>query len=1472
MHASNGNIVWYPRRTPPPRNYLWAQSIYLNNGMCLFRYSFYGKESLWIYASRRGSSFEIETTKRESPTLYGIVCKAVASRGGGPGDRWHIVKSHDRMWHARGTAPSTYGTNHLRYDMPCGYQHREAHGGNSKRGIRSQEAYDRRKDAWKFSRQQGRRDYRIWKSSVKDSTMRVHGGPNPQPPIHPKPTYTERFRKFQARLPISSHRVHVHHARSATSRVSVPLPTRTDIHLLTWNVEGLRESTKYDAILSFCKLKSVSILCAQETKAESSHFFVKNGWEILMSGLPSDKHHGVGFFVSPHLRVHTSNFIPHSPRIAEITIHTLPHPITVLNVYAPSMVEDPDKDRERKAEFWTQLEEIVASHSNIDHLMLVGDFNARLDSALDRDQLNIGPAVIGQRISVPDIERDNAVYFLDFLQANNFSLPQTYSDLAFKKKVSYKEMSCTDPLISGQNIQDWTVLDYAAVPPKIKAVLTFSGNLFQQLINSRHLPLSFHIRTKFLPIAHAKLPPKKDFRSLASYYDRIESALLDKADNSFAFTSPPANTLVAYTDGSCPNNRVVSFDNPAGWGFVYTLGHTGANHPPAAADWTGSWGPVKSEPQSIEGLSVGSNNTGELRAVIELFDFLLCYAPLNRGDLVVVYMDSSYVLDLLQGSSLPTTHPQLVSLAQQYYTAARIFYRLRIQKVPGHHGVPGNEMADLLAKKGVTSTGSVGRYMFSPSRPLQPPEIGFNSHTWNSISVQEQDEFIVSQLSDNMDLVPVLPLAAKKPWISAETLQLISELQEKTYETVDDLKRDRKIIKKAARKDKKLFISRHLEDDFHGTNIHQWDHAKSIRSPFKPKAAALYNTQGKLVSRSARAQTFADYLAEKIWYLDADPGVPVTAPSPAVEDMNSPFTMHELNLALRKLKSAKAPGPNGLVGDIYEHAPYILRMYLLDHYNLCFATKQVPPSWLFSEVVMIVKNYQKDTRSLFNDRPISLTNISYKLFASMIQSRLSHYLDERIRPTEFGFRKSRSTTQPVHILRRLLEVHERQPSPFHALFLDWSKAFDSVTFSAIKSAMEFMGVSEHVVQVVMSLYQSPKFVVRDAQQISGVKTQTKGLRQGCPLSPYLFSMVLTHLFHDVELTYEHTYGMMAGVINTPSPLWDLEYADDTVFLSNSAEQLNRLLHLIQYEGKQRGLILNEDKCEHLKLNSDSKTFYAKAPYAAPCTCEYCTGNTSLSIPVPNSSEVKYLGVFLSTTGSKKNVSYRISQAMQASKLLKPLLAHSSLPPSWKLTVYRSIVQAILMYAMDSELLSQSQLTRLNAVHFKAVRRIFKIKTSYYHRVIEPSDAECSNEYLAGLSFRARQVVTPSQIYSHDRLRLFGHILRHTDSLEFHSSFMPSGAYKHTQGPNRLGRPRLHWAESCMVEANNRIHYIMSDSPPSHSDIHNSYFEIPTAAAVRVAHAGQSLVWMDKTLLYRQSGNFALNRKKWSDLLHKPKRA
>ena len=316
---------------------------------------------MWLYATRRGSSFELETAQRESPTLYGTVCRAVASRGGGPGDRWQHVKSHDGMWRRWAKPDNTYVSQHLRYEKPSGYQHREAHGGNTQRGCRSLSAYQRRLTAWKDSRLQGRRDFRQWKASLKDTTLRVHGGQNPKPLIHPRPTYVDSFVKSAKALPKNSYTTHVHTKRSVTDRCSIPTPTSTALSLWTWNVEGLRETAKYDSIISFCRAKNVSLLCAQETKAESSQYFNKNGWKILMSGLPTERHHGVGSFVSPWLRSHVSDFIPHSPRIAEITVNTLPHKINVLNVYAPSLVEDPDNDRDRKMKFWSQLEDIVLS-------------------------------------------------------------------------------------------------------------------------------------------------------------------------------------------------------------------------------------------------------------------------------------------------------------------------------------------------------------------------------------------------------------------------------------------------------------------------------------------------------------------------------------------------------------------------------------------------------------------------------------------------------------------------------------------------------------------------------------------------------------------------------------------------------------------------------------------------------------------------------------------------------------------------------------------------------------------------------------------------------------------------------------------------------------------------------------------------------------------------------------------------------
>ena len=193
-----------------------------------------------------------------------------------------------------------------------------------------------------------------------------------------------------------------------------------------------------------------------------------------------------------------------------------------------------------------------------------------------------------------------------------------------------------------------------------------------------------------------------------------------------------------------------------------------------------------------------------------------------------------------------------------------------------------------------------------------------------------------------------------------------------------------------------------------------------------------------------------------------------------------------------------------------------------------------------------------------------------------------------------------------------------------------------------------------------------------------------------------------------------------------------------------------------------------------------------------------------------------------------------------------------------------VIQSILLYAMESAQLRLSQLTRINHVHFKSIRRIFGVKYSYYHRVLHPTTADCSNEYLSGLAYDTLRVVSPSQIYSQNRLALLGHLFRPKDSLEYLATFMSAGRYRQVRGPARAGRPRL-------TEALARLEYMQSDEAPSHSDLHNAFFQLPTIRQVKSSHSTQSLISMENLNHYRSMRPVALHRKQWAKLVHKPSR-
>ena len=102
------------------------------------------------------------------------------------------------------------------------------------------------------------------------------------------------------------------------------------------------------------------------------------------------------------------------------------------------------------------------------------------------------------------------------------------------------------------------------------------------------------------------------------------------------------------------------------------------------------------------------------------------------------------------------------------------------------------------------------------------------------------------------------------------------------------------------------------------------------------------------------------------------------------------------------------------------------------------------------------------------------------------------------------------------ILRAVEFAHNLRDFPIFVLLLDWCKTFDKVNIERMLRALIRLGVPTHIIEIIRSLYQNPEFYVQDRFGRSTTAKQRGGLRQGAPMSGFLFIAMLTVIMHDAE--------------------------------------------------------------------------------------------------------------------------------------------------------------------------------------------------------------------------------------------------------------------------------------------------------------------------------------------------------------------
>ena len=161
--------------------------------------------------------------------------------------------------------------------------------------------------------------------------------------------------------------------------------------------------------------------------------------------------------------------------------------------------------------------------------------------------------------------------------------------------------------------------------------------------------------------------------------------------------------------------------------------------------------------------------------------------------------------------------------------------------------------------------------------------------------------------------------------------------------------------------------------------------------------------------------------------------------------LNSPIRESEVRKSIGKLKNGKAPGKDGISAEFYKHTCHIATPILALIFNEIFNSGTFPKSWCESILVPIYKSGSHDDPS--NYRGISLINVMYKIFSSILNDRIYHWADsfEPTDKSQAGFRAGYSVLDNLFTLKSMIQKYiGKAGGRFYVLYVDSKKAFDSI--------------------------------------------------------------------------------------------------------------------------------------------------------------------------------------------------------------------------------------------------------------------------------------------------------------------------------------------------------------------------------------------------------------------------------------------
>ena len=177
---------------------------------------------------------------------------------------------------------------------------------------------------------------------------------------------------------------------------------------------------------------------------------------------------------------------------------------------------------------------------------------------------------------------------------------------------------------------------------------------------------------------------------------------------------------------------------------------------------------------------------------------------------------------------------------------------------------------------------------------------------------------------------------------------------------------------------------------------------------------------------------------------------------PVLKELDKLPTVDETIKAIKQLFSGKAPGEDGIPPEVYKYGADKPAAELTRLFKELWAEGEVPQDFKYALIIHLYKS-KGDRRLCDNYRGISLFSVAGKIFARVIVNRLTTHLDSTLPESQCGFRSGRGTTDMLFAARQVQEKCREQNLDLYMVFLDLTKAFDSVSREGLSKLLLKIG-------------------------------------------------------------------------------------------------------------------------------------------------------------------------------------------------------------------------------------------------------------------------------------------------------------------------------------------------------------------------------------------------------------------------------